>query len=361
MSIKLTRRCFLTGAMAAPWLVRHAASAFAAGPSKVKPILDIHIHLIGVGDNRSGCLLSTAIQEGPLFKLLAENLQLRQRAATLDQGYVLALAEQLNQSGMDKAVILAQDGIYDGNGRLDPKRTHFYVPNDYLFEITGQYPKLMIPCVSINPERADAIDELDRCIGKGARILKIHPPIQGVDISKAKHKKFFRRCAEKKVLVMVHTGHEHSGPVIDIELARPAKLRLALDEGCTVIACHCGTGRSSDQPDMLPEFLKMLREYEKQGNLWGDTAVLAGFGRSRDFDRVLADEFAKTRLLHGSDFPFLAMPLAFAGKIGALDAVLMQLDPNFIHQDFDLKEVLGIGRASAERGYRLICKVESRS
>jgi predicted TIM-barrel fold metal-dependent hydrolase len=213
----------------------------------------------------------------------------------------------------------------------------------------------MIPCVSVNPDRADATEELDRCVAKGARVLKIHPPIQGVDIARPKHAKFFRRCAEEKVLVMVHTGHEHSGPVIDIELARPEKLRLALDQGCMVVACHCGTGRPTDRPDMLPEFLKMLREYEKQGNLWGDTAVLGGFGRSRDFERLLADDLAKTRLLHGSDFPFPPVPLGFAGKIGKWKAAALQLDPNMLRQDFALKDALGVARPSAERAYGLVC------
>ena len=58
-------------------------------------------------------------------------------------------------------MILAQDGVYDDRGRLDTKRTHFYVPNDYLLQVTGRYPKLMVPCVSINPDRADAVDELE--------------------------------------------------------------------------------------------------------------------------------------------------------------------------------------------------------
>jgi hypothetical protein len=239
MISRLSRRRFLAGATLAPWLVRQAAAAFAAEPPKANPILDVNVHLIGAGDNRSGCRLS--------------------------------------------------------------------------------------------------------------------PAIQGVDIARPKHAKFFRRCAEKKVLVMVHTGHEHSGPVIDIELARPEKLRLALDEGCTVVACHCGSGRPTDRPDMLPGFLKMLREYEKQGNLWGDTSVLGGYKRSRDFERLLADDFAKTRLLHGSDFPFLPLPLEFAGKIGALKAAALQLDPNFIRQDFALKDALGIARPSAERAYGLVC------
>jgi uncharacterized protein len=353
MTPEFPRRHFLVGAMAAPWLAR-AAAASTAQPAEKRPILDIHVHLLGVGDNRSGCRLSRPLQEGPLFTLLMGVLQIRRRATTVDEGYVSALAEQIQQSGLDKAVVLAQDAVYDDRGKPDWNKTGVYVPNDYLLAVTTRFPRLMAPCISINPVRADAMDELDRWTEKGARVLKIHPPIQGVDIAQPRHKGFFRRCAEKKVLVMVHTGHEHSGPVIDINLARPEKLRLALDEGCTVVACHCGTGRPEDRPDMLPEFLKMLRDYEKQGTLWGDTAVLGSHGRLRDFERLVADDLAKTRLLHGSDFPFPAVPLEFAGKIGARKAAALQLDGNLIRQDFGLKEALGIGRESAERAYRLI-------
>ena len=74
-----------------------------------------------------------------------------------------------------------------------------------------------------------------------------------------------------------------------------------------------------DRPDMLADFLAMTRKYT---NLWGDTAVLGGLGRSRDFLRLLADEHAVARLLHGSDFPFPSIPLAFAGTIGTAEALL---------------------------------------
>ena len=94
---------------------------------------------------------------------------------------------------------------------------------------------------------------------KSARLLKIHPPTQGVDLIEKKHARFFRRCADLKMVVMVHTGHEHAAPIFSIELADPRKLELALDVGCTVVACHCGTGRQQDRPDMLPGFLAMVR------------------------------------------------------------------------------------------------------
>lgn len=129
-------------------------------------------------------------------------------------------------------------------------------------------------------------------------------------------------------------------------------LERALDEGCTVVACHCGTGWWWDRPDMLPDFLLMLRRHR---NLWGDTAVLGSAGRVRDFLRLLADHGAQDRLLHGSDFPFPSFPLVFATALGAKRAIALQRLRNWMQQDLALKEALGIGRASAERAHRLIC------
>lgn len=151
---------------------------------------------------------------------------------------------------------------------------------------------------------------------------------------------------------MVHTGHEHSAPVVDVQLASPRKLQPALDLGCTVVACHCGTGWLGDKPDMLPDFLAMIRKYP---NLWGDTAVLGSMTRVRDVLRLLADQEAVQRLLHGSDFPFPCHPMAFAPTLGVVKAIRLQGMENPLEQDFALKEALGIGRASAERAYRLIC------
>ena len=316
-----------------------------------EPRLDIHVHLFGDGDSSSGCRLARAITESPSFQVLAKMLRLRERAKTLDESYVLALAEQLQQSGLQKGLILAQDAVYDRSGEPDWAKTPFYVPNDYLFEVVARYPQWMIPCVSINPDRKDAVAELERCVGQGARVLKIHPPIQGVDLAAKKHTRFFQRCATLKTVVLVHTGHEHSAPIIDVGLAHPRKLELALDQGCTVVACHCGTGRTDDRPDMLPDFLAMTRRHQ---NLWGDTSILGGIGRSRDFLRLLADQPACERLLHGSDFPFPAVPLDFAGTIGTAEALRLQAVSNLIQQDFALKEALGVGRASAERAYRLV-------
>lgn len=347
MAGRLDRRRFLAGAVAAPGLMDQTVWAGDAETEETESAvgtLDLHIHLFGIGDNQSGCRLSKRLTRGLLFPLLLKKLRVRQRAKSVDEGYVLALAELLKGSGLDRGLILAQDAVYDRHGKPDWKRTPVYVPNDYLFRVVGRYPDLMLPCVSINPDRADAVEELQRCFEKGARALKIHPPIQGVDVADKKHTRFFKRCADLEVAVMVHTGHEHSAPVVDVRLASPRKLAPALDQGCTVVACHCGTGWPLDRPNMLPDFLAMVRKYP---NLWGDTAVLGSIGRVPDTLRLLADKVAVGRLLHGSDFPFPCHPAAFAHAVGLAKAVALQGIKNPIRRDFALKTALGIGSAAA--------------
>ena len=261
--------------------------------------------------------------------------KLRARAGGADPGVRAA-----------QAVVLAQDAVYDEGGKADWRRTHFYVPNDYLFQVVARYPELMIPCVSINPQRADGIDELDRSAAKGARVLKIHPPTQNVDLADKKYAAFFRRCAALEMVVMVHTGHEHTAPIVDVRLASPRKLAAALDEGCTVVACHCGTGWWWDQPDMLPDFFLMLR---KHTNLWGDTAILGSAGRSRDFrtaagrPRSLGSPAARQR------FSLPPVPAGVCPGVRPKAGDRLATGPQLDGAGFGFKRGVGIGLDSAEQ------------
>jgi hypothetical protein len=150
---------------------------------------------------------------------------------------------------------------------------------------------------------------------------------------------------------MVHTGAEHSAPVVDVLLGDPRRLRLALEQGCTVVACHSGSGWPSDELDLLPGFIAMAKTYDR---LWGDTAVLGAWGRERDVRRLLDDEAIRLRLLHGSDFPFPSWPLSFISALGIQKASSLQKVKNLLHRDLELKEALGFGRASAERAWELL-------
>ena len=139
---------------------------------------------------------------------------------------------------------------------------------------------------------------------------------------------------------------------MNVRHASPRKLELALDEGCTVVACHCGTGWWWDRPDMLPDFLRMLRRAQEPV---GRPAVLGSAGRVRDLLRLLADHGIADRLLHGSDFPFPSLPLGVypaLGEAGDRVATGEQLDA----AGFRIEERRwGSERQTTERAERLVC------
>jgi uncharacterized protein len=354
MSSTSDRRRFLVSTFTAPWLASRAAGATVAEVRAREPTLDIHVHLFGIGEGGTGCRMSKSITDGLQFQFLVLALRLREKGKTLDERYEQVLVAQVQGSGLSKAAILGQDAVYDRQGKPEWDRTSFYVPNEYVFGVVARHPEMLVLCPSINPLRADALEELARCHERGTRLFKIHPPTQGVDIADPKHAAFFRRSAELEMVVLVHTGHEHSAPVVDKHLASPRRLELALEQGCTVVACHAGTGWTTDAPDQLPEFLALLKRYP---NLWGDTSVLGTAGRVRDFTRLLEEPLVRDRLLHGSDFPFPAAPTAFAARIGEDAARQIDREKNWLKKDLDLKEALGVGLDSAKRAYQ-VAKVD---
>jgi len=97
------------------------------------------------------------------------------------------------------------DGVINDEGQLDHNRSHVYVPNDYLFDICAQNKKFL-PGISINPNRPDAVEQLQEAIKNGAVVLKWLPSLQHFDPSDPKHNAFYRVLADNKLTLVAHTG-----------------------------------------------------------------------------------------------------------------------------------------------------------
>jgi len=94
-----------------------------------------------------------------------------------------------------------------------------------------------------------------------------------VDPSEPRFRKFYQKCAQSGVRIMVHTGTEHSALITSQRLGDARLLNLALSEGCTVIAAHSATRAFFDPPaeNFFPFLEEIMRD---QPRLYGDTAVL---------------------------------------------------------------------------------------
>ena len=351
--VNMTRRQFLItsgGAALGAAVGNHLTAQAPAVTEPAGPIIDFHVHLFGVGDGGTGCYISEKQRHHITYPFFTRLLRLRENGR-MDEDYLQRLVAMLRASSVQKAVLLAQDSRYDAQGRPDRENTSFYIPNDYLFRTVARFPGLFIPCVSINPKRGDALDELDRCAELGARVVKIHPSIQDVDPAEARFRPFYRRCGDKKIIVMFHTGTENGAETVGNQFSDPARLATALEEGATVVASHSGTSNFNEPEDFFPQILPLMRRFPK---FYSDTAVLAEIGRWRALPRMLEDPEIIERCLHASDIPFPANALVFWNRLPYGKLFELATEENLFERDYRLKLALGVPAAVFERSAKLL-------
>jgi hypothetical protein len=308
-------------------------------------VIDIHCHVAGIGAGNSGCFLSAAMERSwkthfyfKAFGVSREELQregdgllLRRLSARLAGSY-----------RVQSAVVLALDGVVDGRGELDRERTELYIPNDYLASQCRQYDNLLFGA-SVNPLRRDALERLDQAAGDGAVLVKWLPSIQGADPADRRLIPFYRRLVELGLPLLVHTGEEESFTRADNSLADPARLRLALEQGVTVIAAHCASnGRNGGQRN-LERLLPLFAQFP---NLYGDISALTLANRLGHLQQVLRHDELRGRLLYGSDMPLpetgLSTPWLQLFSLGMGEARRLAAIPNPWDRDVALDLALGM-------------------
>lgn len=260
----------------------------------------MHVHIVGTGSGGSGCWMRVKGWHLPLAAFMTRHIGLSRKAFSrdFDQLYVENLLRLVRQSSLDKIVILAHDHVYDHDGTVRKDLGSFHVPNDYVLRLAREHPEFL-PAVSIHPARADALDELDKCLAQGAVMMKCLPNCHNIDCNERRYEKFWRRMAGTGLPLLAHTGGEHTVPVINVAYANPRVLTLPLQCGVTVIAAHCATKSGLFDREYFHDFAAMTREFP---NLYGDTSAFNVPVRGRHVRQCLQAPLS-SRLLHGSDFP----------------------------------------------------------
>lgn len=278
------------------------------------PVVDTHTHVFCWGENPEEGYLSERTRKACTTRLVLALTGLRKETgASISEKMRNRLLRHVRSSQLDFAVVLAQDAVYREDGSRDDRATHFFVSNDYVLQLAAECPKI-IPGCSINPIRKDALRELERCRAAGCRLVKVHTAIQGVDPSRSEFDSFYRLAAELEVVLMFHTGYEHSCTVVSQQYTDPRKLARPLDCGQPVIAAHCGSCAFYDREDYYPHFIEMMKRYD---NLYGDTAIMASLNRWTALKRLSRESSAiRERILHGSDYPFPPARLPYLFRTG---------------------------------------------
>jgi hypothetical protein len=303
-------------------------------------IVDMHVHLVGNGRAGTGCWLRLPLWRWPLSAIMVRHIGLPISALSGDQDrlYVERLLHWVKTSSLDAIVLLAQEQVYDHQGRLRRDCGTAYVPNQYVLQVAAQHPEFL-PAVAIHPGRPDALEELQRCLAGGAVMMKCLPVCQDIDCRDRRYTPFWKAMTEAGLPLLAHTGGEHTMQVIRPDLCDPRILEWPLECGVTVIAAHCGTKSAPLDRQYFDVFVEMTRRYP---HFYGDnsafTVPIRGSVVPRCLERPLVD-----RMVHGSDYPvpvFGHWPY-LKGFIDWKSFRRWQRHPNVLERDYQLKRAMG--------------------
>jgi len=274
--------------------------------------IDCHVHLAALPDGNNGCLISSKMLGSPLFKFLLWKHRLSPRhPSQANRKYLQDLLDELRNSHyVHKAVLLAMDGVYMSDGRLNLQETDFLLSNDYVLQQAQEHPREFLAGISINPQRRDAIEELHRCAEAGAVLVKILPNAQQFDPGHYQYQKFYRTLTELGLPLLSHVGYEFSLSGKDQSLGDPNRLRTALEEGTTVIAAHgCSYGLMVYEK-FFPTLLQFVNHYP---NFYADVSALTLPNRLNMLLKLRHHPEIFDRLLFGTDYPLSVFQLPLWG------------------------------------------------
>jgi hypothetical protein len=280
-----------------------------------KTLIDCHVHLAALPDGDNGCVISPKLLRSPLFRFLLWKHDLSPaHPREANQRYLDHLLTELRASRhVAKGVLLGMDGFYDQAGRLDREHTDFLVSNDYVFKTVRAYPDMFLAGPSINPQREDAVDEVHRCADAGAVLIKVLPNAQHFNPADMRYKPFYRALAKRKLPFLSHVGYEFSLIGKDQSLGDPDRLRLALDEGVTVIAAHACSYGLMLYEKFLPTFRELCDRYP---NFHADISALTQPHRLKMLLQLRHHPELQSRLLFGTDYPLSVFHLPAWGRVG---------------------------------------------
>lgn len=309
------------------------------------PIIDIHCHTAGIGAGGSGCFVSPAMRKNWRYQVFIRAFGVTQ--TELEQQGDRLILERISRSlaqsqRVNKAVILAMDGIIGPDGELDRKHTEIYIPNEFLARELPRHPNLLFGA-SINPYRIDAIQRLKQAVADGAVLLKWLPSVQHIDPADERLIPFYLKLKELGLPLLTHTGSEESFTWKRDELADPERLRLPLSLGVTVIAAHAASnGRNNGEAN----FKRILPLFDEFPNLYADISSLTQLNRLGHLPRLLRHRGLHNRLLYGTDMPILqtglTSPWFHAYRLKPANLVRTIRIRNPWDRDVALKQALGM-------------------
>ena len=214
------------------------------------------------------------------------------------------LVERMDEASVDRAVVLSTAYM-----SVLPDDAAMSAENDFMAAQVARYPDRLIPFCGINPLRAAALDEIDRCVDDlGAQGIKLHLVGSQLDMTNPAHvdalTRVFERVQARELPVLLHAANPIGLP-LDSDGVTSLGTVIAQHPGVRVVFAHCFSPLDNQQ-------LELITEGIRQGLLQGDqlfldvSACLAAFQDAPLSERELIvwrlRKFGLERVFFGSDY-----------------------------------------------------------
>ncbi len=310
-------------------------------------VWDAHAHIAGTGDSPSGITINPRMNSALHPSHYARRLFFLNagcahdvEGGSVDRAYVRRMLNLLDAMPAGfKLLLFAFDRSHGEDGKPDPERTAFYVPDAYARELAREHARYFEWVASIHPYRADCVQALEQAKNDGARAVKWLPASMGIDPASPLCDRFYEAAARLKIPVVSHAGLERAVIGTDIqEYGNPLRLRRALDAGVRVVVAHCASmGRDIDLDkgpngplvDSFVLFERLMEDRRYEKNLFGDISAMTQVNRAGPaLAKVIERTDWHTRLLNGSDYPLPGiMPIFSVDYLVSLGLVQEAVKP----------------------------------
>lgn len=316
-------------------------------------IVDVHVHIAGTAEGGNGNSISSHFERSMAFKYFAKRLGISSSSKPRrewDSAIHTKFIDCLNESSIDRAVVLAFDKAYHMDGRCDEAHTLFTVDNDYVANLATTHAKALFGA-SIHPYRKDAVAELERLAQRGACLVKWLPGAQNIEADHGKCIPFYEALAHYGIPLLCHTGGEHTLKAFPDHLNDPRRLIPALRCGVKVIAAHCGTSLFLHEKSYFHEWKKMALGYE---NFYGDISAFGLITRTWPLHELAKNSELAAKLVYGSDFPATIIPWSFWSMIRWRRIVELQQIANPLDKTLETLRGTGLPEAVFHRAENLL-------
>lgn len=226
--------------------------------------------------------------------------------------YVRAITTTTRESQfVEKTVLFGVDERINEEGVSVHKDITVCASNEDLLKVYQEYPDLIIPFFSINPNRTDAIELIEKYHKLGFKGAKFLQNYWGVDTSDKKYKAYYEKLVELDIPLIIHVGSESS--IHSFKECEGIDMLLGpLNAGVKVIASHMALSYeplkifkalSRNPKNFNEDYHTLLEMLEVYDNLYADISAILTPVRAKVLPHLSKQTQIHHKLLFGTDFP----------------------------------------------------------